>query len=203
MNYRENMQFIGGNTELNVNEAYIQSFFRPCFMSGHCYSHIMLDTLICQSFYNDNLISLLRNLIFSQGNITREVEYSKMVAAGLSPSELPPIKPNMDLAYPNSSIFLVDIPEMFVGFPFSSMFMHYCFKENAVCIGLYRNSASVIENSTKAANQNSGSELINESASADNVPLSNTAYFVANPHQSTMLVRGDKAYILSSKFPRL
>ncbi|PWA01584.1 hypothetical protein BB558_002320, partial [Smittium angustum] len=203
MNYRENMQFIGGNTELNVNEAYIQSFFRPCFMSGHCYSHIMLDTLICQSFYNDNLISLLRNLIFSQGNITREVEYSKMVAAGLSPSELPPIKPNMDLAYPNSSIFLVDIPEVFFGCPFSSVFLHYCFKENAVCVGLYRNSASVIDYSTKGANQNSGSELINESASADNVPLSNTAYFVANPSPTSILVPGDKAYVLSSNFSRL
>ncbi|PWA02832.1 hypothetical protein BB558_001021 [Smittium angustum] len=203
MNYRENMQFIGGNTELNVNEAYIQSFFRPCFMSGHCYSPIMLDTLICQSFYNDDLISLLRNLIFSQGNITHEVEYSKMVAAGLSPSELPPIKPNMDLAYPNSSIFLVDIPEVFFGCPFSSVFLHYCFKENAVCIGLYRNSASVIDYSTKGANQNSGSELINESASADNVPLSNTAYFVANPSPTSILVPGDKAYILSSNFSRL
>ncbi|OMH84936.1 Calcium-activated potassium channel slowpoke [Zancudomyces culisetae] len=182
-NYRENMLFIGSNELIRVNEAYIQPFFRPCFMAGIAYAPIMLDTLICQSFYNENLISILKRLVFSHGDISRQVEYSKLVKAGLPSAHLPPLNPtsptgeNPEQFIEYANVFLVHIPSSFVGLTFSSLFLHALFRHHTLILGLYRNSV-------------------------ETNPSSNFRYFVINPDHSTVLYATDRVYILSADHPQ-
>ncbi|PVV02510.1 hypothetical protein BB560_003035 [Smittium megazygosporum] len=219
LNYRENMQFIGNSSELLVNESYIQSFLRPCFMSGNCYTPIMLNTLICNAYYNDGFIEIIQKIIFPCGDITHQIEYSKLAASGFPLSQLPPI-PSLPTPHTESSLsefsdshaFLVPIPKSFVGTTFSSLFLHLVYKYSAIAIGLFRDSACVMYNKhlqglQASNNLNSSQRPDNISAAAassltlDDFQDQSTYYFVSNPASSTVLVNTDRVYILASKHP--
>ncbi|OMJ29596.1 Calcium-activated potassium channel slowpoke [Smittium culicis] len=197
-NYRENMKFIGSNGELVINEEYIQSFFRPCFMSGNCFAPVMLDTLICQSFYNKDLISIIKNMIFPYGDITHDVEYSKMVSSGLPISEIPKNK-RYNKSSLDSSVFMIPVPDRFVGKNFSVVFSYFMFKHKTICLGLYRNSLDVLSGQ-KPDNSNEERHS-NESVIETYLNTDAVNYFVANPNPSTILNSSDRIYILSTSIP--
>jgi hypothetical protein len=48
-----------------------QAMLRPSFMSGNVYTSSMLDTIICQCYYNTHLRDVLSQLIFSHNPDTR------------------------------------------------------------------------------------------------------------------------------------
>ncbi|PVU99513.1 hypothetical protein BB559_000630 [Furculomyces boomerangus] len=200
LNYRKNMKFIGDSNVIFVNEAMIQSMLQPSFMSGVCYAPTILDTIICQSFYNKHIIPLLKNLVFPQGDITHQVEYSKMVTAGLHSSDLPPT-PRKLPGKNNSDVYLINIPKNMIGKNYSNLFIEALSKYNAICMGLFRNSINVV-NSYKHPNL-SQKDLIDNCIATVltfNSPET-TSYFVANPSPNTRLVGDDRVYILSRSYP--
>ncbi|PVU91307.1 hypothetical protein BB561_004476 [Smittium simulii] len=199
LNYRENMQFIGNPSELLVNETYVQSFIRPCFMSGNCSAPIMLDTLICQAYYNDSLIELLKSIIFPNGDIAHQVEYSKLAAAGYPISQLPSTVSNDKV---DKHIFMIPVPENFIDCNFSSLFLHFVFKYNAICIGLYRKGSSVsykyyLQNLEMQKNDDSSDSENSEVLTESDFIEKSTNYFLANPKSSTPLVYSDMLMELS------
>ncbi|OMJ28858.1 Calcium-activated potassium channel subunit alpha-1 [Smittium culicis] len=197
LNYKENMQFIGDLSPIVVNSEYIQSLFRPCFMSGNCYAPTMLDTLICQSYYNENLIPLLKKIVYPRVNITKIVECSKMIDAGLSRSEIPKLDSTPNIKQ-NSNLHLVPIPKIFIGGTYLSLFLEFSKRFGAICIGIYRNSNSVILNKKikepKLNFDKSDYDFLNVSEYP-------TFYFVANPSYTTELVQDDLVYIFSLEYP--
>ncbi|OLY77781.1 Calcium-activated potassium channel slowpoke [Smittium mucronatum] len=197
-NYRENMKFIGSSSELVISEEYIQSFFRPCFMSGNCSAPVMLDTLICQTFYNKDLISIVKNMIFPNGDITHDVEYSKMVSAGLPISEIPKnIKGGGSKL--DSNVFMMPVPEDFYGKTYSALFSYFIFKHNGICLGLYRNSLAVVKGYSSSSSSSAGN--VNEHSIETQSTGQVVNFFVANPKQTTVLNSSDKVYILCTTLP--
>ncbi|KAJ2588122.1 hypothetical protein IWW49_003136 [Coemansia sp. RSA 1797] len=130
--HRENMQFVGDTETLKINEVYGQAFLRPSFMSGRVYAPVMLDTLVCQAYYNEHLLEILQQLIFSHGNVTHALGLAKLRAAGVSTKA--PEEADEDAAH----VFLVETPRRFHGRSYGSLFSYCCFTHGAVAIGLYR-----------------------------------------------------------------
>ncbi|KAJ1723699.1 hypothetical protein LPJ53_001980 [Coemansia erecta] len=135
--HRENMQFVGDSETLVVNEVYAQAFLRPSFMSGRVYAPVMLDTLVCQSYYNKYILEIIKRLVFSHGNVVHALGMAKLEEAGVQGS----VYPDADGDGVDNSgghVFLVEVPERFFGRSYSSLFSHCCFKHAAVPMGLYR-----------------------------------------------------------------
>ncbi|KAJ2815990.1 hypothetical protein IWW50_006646, partial [Coemansia erecta] len=130
--HRENMQFVGDTETLKINEVYGQAFLRPSFMSGRVYAPVMLDTLVCQAYYNEHLLEILQQLIFSHGNVTHALGLAKMREAGIL-ADAPP-----ESEVGTAHVFLVEVPRRFHGREYSSLFSYCCFTHGAVAIGLYR-----------------------------------------------------------------
>ncbi|PVV03923.1 hypothetical protein BB560_001576 [Smittium megazygosporum] len=196
LNYRENMQFIGDPSPLEIDELYIQSLLMPCFMSGSCLIPNMLDTMICQAFYNENLIPLMKKLIYPNNNLTQEIGISSMISAGLPEKYLTVLKPD-PTDCDSSSIFLVPVPKKYVNSTFSSLFYELNIKYSSLCIGLYRNSNSVTQNIYGCIGCHSSSVTVSDM----DYSVNNIQYVVLNPDPSTVLLSDDRVYVLSEKFP--
>ncbi|KAJ1956072.1 hypothetical protein GGI12_005403, partial [Dipsacomyces acuminosporus] len=132
--HRENMQFVGDTETIRINEVYAQAFLRPSFMSGRVYAPVMLDTLICQAYYNEHIIEIMQRLIFSHGNVVHALSMAKLNEAGVDGQ----LYPEADSQASTGHVFLVEVPERFYGCSYSSLFSHCCFKHGAIPIGLYR-----------------------------------------------------------------
>ncbi|KAJ2851944.1 hypothetical protein IWW36_000717 [Coemansia brasiliensis] len=131
--HRENMQFVGDTDTLKINEVYGQAFLRPSFMSGRVYAPVMLDTLVCQAYYNEHLLEILQLLIFSHGSVAQALGMAKLKQAGFSMDD------NESSNQGSSThVFLVEIPDRLEGRNYSSLFSLCCFQYNAIAIGLYR-----------------------------------------------------------------
>ncbi|KAJ2803642.1 hypothetical protein H4R20_002810, partial [Coemansia guatemalensis] len=133
--HRENMQFVGDTETLKINEVFGQAFLRPSFMSGRVYAPVMLDTLVCQAYYNEHLLEILQRLIFSHGNVTHALGVAKLREAGI---DVP--KPEGDELerLGAGNVFLVEVPPRFYGHSYAGLFSHCCFSHGAIAFGLYR-----------------------------------------------------------------
>ncbi|KAJ2714400.1 hypothetical protein H4R19_001749 [Coemansia spiralis] len=173
--HRENMQFVGDTETLRINEVYGQAFLRPSFMSGRVYAPVMLDTLVCQAFYNDHLLEILQRLIFSHGNVTHALGMAKLHEAGI---DTPAAGDAADQLphHRNGHVFLVAVPRRFRGCTYASLFSYCCFKHGAISIGLYR------------------------AAIHNRQPL---WYVVPNPAPSCVLRDGDRIYLIAATRPAL
>ncbi|KAJ2412607.1 hypothetical protein GGI10_003585 [Coemansia sp. RSA 2530] len=132
--HRENMQFVGDTETVRINEVYAQAFLRPSFMSGRVYAPVMLDTLICQAYYNEHVLEIMQRLIFSHGDVVHALGMAKLNEAGIE--GVPGSAGEGELGA--GHVFLVEVPPRFHGRSYSSLFSHCCFKHGAVPIGLYR-----------------------------------------------------------------
>ncbi|KAJ2081976.1 hypothetical protein H4R24_001955 [Coemansia sp. RSA 988] len=133
--HRENMQFVGDTETLKINEVFGQAFLRPSFMSGRVYAPVMLDTLVCQAYYNEHLLEILQRLIFSHGNVTHALGVAKLREAGIDVPK-PEGDELEDLGAGN--VFLVEVPSRFYGHSYAGLFSHCCFSHGAIAFGLYR-----------------------------------------------------------------
>ncbi|KAJ2703067.1 hypothetical protein FB645_004059 [Coemansia sp. IMI 203386] len=132
--HRENMQFVGDSETLVVNEVYAQAFLRPSFMSGRVYAPVMLDTVVCQSYYNKHVLEIMKRLVFSHGDVVHALGMAKLEEAGVLDAVSPDAEEGLGLGH----VFLVEVPARFSGCSYSSLFSHCCFKHNAIPMGLYR-----------------------------------------------------------------
>ncbi|KAJ1645110.1 hypothetical protein LPJ64_003259 [Coemansia asiatica] len=172
--HRENMQFVGDSETLVVNEVYAQAFLRPSFMSGRVYAPVMLDTLVCQSYYNKHVLEIMKRLVFSHGNIVHALGMAKLEEAGVQGAVYAGAEDEEDLGL--GHVFLVEVPSRFFGRSYSSLFSHCCFKHNAIPMGLYR------------------------LAIHHRQPL---WYVMPNPSADCVLREDDRVYLLSSVRPLL
>ncbi|KAJ2162855.1 hypothetical protein GGF46_000237 [Coemansia sp. RSA 552] len=171
--HRENMQFVGDTETLKINEVFGQAFLRPSFMSGRVYAPVMLDTLVCQTYYNEHLLDILQQLIFSHGNVTHALGIAKLRDAGID-SPAPVAEPTDPPSASHS--FLVEVPQRFHRRSYASLFSYCCFQHKAIAIGLYR-----------AARHHSR-------------PL---WYVMPNPAPDCVLRQNDRVYLLANSRPVL
>ncbi|KAI9501942.1 hypothetical protein GGI25_000185 [Coemansia spiralis] len=171
--HRENMQFVGDLETITINDVYAQAFLRPSFMSGRVLAPVMLDTLVCQAYYNEHVLEILQRLIFSHGNVVHALGMAKLKEAGVT-ALVYNEQSNEELG--SGHVFLVELPARFVGRSYGSLFSHCCFAHSAVPIGLYR--ATIHHRQ----------------------PL---WYVVPNPKAECVLREDDRVYLISSVRPIL
>ena len=139
----------------------------PLFASGAMYTPAMLDSLLCQSFYNPNLVTLVRNLLSGSASASMPVDADGSLlshtlvtpqsrAAAAKQQRGRSVDHDLDAAgasegngeggwkrptvvsVEQSSITHVPVPPEFVGRPFWELFRHLLVEHNTVAVGLYR-----------------------------------------------------------------
>ncbi|KAL4469405.1 hypothetical protein ABPG74_004658 [Tetrahymena malaccensis] len=91
------------------------------FASGEIYISTMLDTLICQAYYNPFIINILDQLIM--GGASRNIKIKKICNI---------------LRLQSANLFLIDIPPQFSGQNFGQIYKSFVIEYKMIPIGLYR-----------------------------------------------------------------
>ncbi|KAI3650905.1 hypothetical protein MP228_004386 [Amoeboaphelidium protococcarum] len=195
----ENMNFIGESAIPWSKDTpeYKRSLLRPCFMAGHTYSQNMLDSIICQNFYNVHMLSILRHIIYSG---TFHVQNQLKQSDGLE----------------HSHIWLVRVPPQFAGKTYLQLFGHMSKEKKAIPIGLYRRSIATSDvhapqQPSSPGNNGNGMGLKQKIAnsflgfrkSSDTELTSSVGhhYVCANPPPQTILRADDRVYAFSVERP--
>ncbi len=90
----------------------------PNFASGEIFLSSTIDTLICQSYYNQSLITILNHLLIGGINGAQKNE------------DFNDIK--------TSNLYHLAVPYTFYGQPFEKLFKYLIKKQNILSLGLYR-----------------------------------------------------------------
>ncbi|KAJ1675006.1 hypothetical protein EV182_002124, partial [Spiromyces aspiralis] len=195
MNHRENMPLMGLGNIYYFEDDPAEMFLNYGFMSGAVYAPIMLDTMICQAHYNEHLTTIIHSLLFPYGDISALFEYGKLIQSlkrlpkgsgsdgpgGESANDINTIVDNIidplkSKPGPISHLFLVDVPQRFVGKSYGKLLMTCCYQYEAIPLGLYR--------FVKYSDEN-------------------VWYVVPNPNKSLILGVYDKVYLLAHTRPQL
>ncbi|CAJ0650590.1 5537_t:CDS:10 [Entrophospora sp. SA101] len=127
--HTNNMNFISEDT--SVIDKNMQAHNSPAFMAGTCFSLSMLDSIICQSFYQPHLVVIINQLLF-----------------GAPPLHLP--SGATCSAPAHSHIFQIPVPARFIGSQYGSLFHFLLGEKKSIPLGLYRtNKLSTPNGKTK------------------------------------------------------
>jgi len=91
----------------------------PAFMAGTCFTLSMLDSIICQSFYQPHLVAIVHKLLF-----------------GVPPLHLP--SGATCPAPAHSHFFQIPIPQSFIGLQYGALFRYFLEEKKVIPLGLYR-----------------------------------------------------------------
>lgn len=222
--HTENMQFIG-ESNLSVgkpgkNQEY-KTLMRPAFMAGHVYAQSMLDTVICQSYYNPHLLNIMRHLIFSgifhEFNLKCDEQVLPLLAADLkrhssaemlrqplpvykdeeNASSLPRIHEQKRKTPPahHSHIWLIPLPAVLAGTCYGDLYAYAARDMYTVILGLYRRAPANMRESV----------IIGEDITDDDPDDSGNFahhYVHINPNPGILLREDDQVYVLSPNSPK-
>ena len=90
-------------------------------MQGTCFSPSMLDSIICQSFYQPHLVATINQMLF-----------------GAPPLHLP--SGATCPAPAHSHLFQIAIPQRYIGYEYGSLFKSMLEEKKAIPLGLYRHT---------------------------------------------------------------
>lgn len=140
------------NTDNNTED--FKGFeFCPVFAAGEVYTSCIIDRITCQLYYNPNILTIIEQIL--SGGATNKNKKS--------------VKMDKDLQISNSNMYLINIPDAFIGETFEKMFFHLLNSNLIIVIGLYRKA------------------------------ISNNFYYVfTNPSKQTILKRTDLIYALGN-----
>lgn len=88
-----------------------QALLRPSFMSGNVYTSSMLDTIICQCYYNTHIRDVFSQLIFSHNPDTQNA-YTRLCEG---PEAIVNTQGGDDGYGSSGHVYQVDIPLSFHG----------------------------------------------------------------------------------------
>ncbi|KAJ3310632.1 hypothetical protein HDV04_004875 [Boothiomyces sp. JEL0838] len=123
--HSENMKIIGKShtssskvVSSDAVEVQMQNII-PSFCGGHLFSQEMFHSVLCQAYYEKNLLSVLKSFLF---NGTEEKKAAST--------------PNTDFG----NFFQEPLPEneLFVGMPFGTLFSYMLWEHKCLVIALYR-----------------------------------------------------------------
>ena len=192
--HEENMAFLGENEvrfkdSITAKKRTDLALMKPALISGSSYCQSLLDTIICQNYFNPYLLNILRHILFSGTFETMDLPRGTA----------------------HSHIWLLDVPDHLEGVKYGDMFQYLVRKHGAVSMGLYRNTRSM--QSTPAAGamsvfQSLLSTLVRKPRPAvSNAKGSNNGlyqnYVCVNPGPESLIRQGDCIYVLARFKPQL
>ncbi|CAJ0906860.1 14939_t:CDS:10 [Entrophospora sp. SA101] len=120
--HMDNMKFISEDTSV-INKN-MQAHNSPAFMAGICFSLSMLDSIICQSFYQPHIVAIIHQLLFGT-NLHSDATYS---------------------APAHSHIFQIPVPVRFIGSQYGLLFQFLLDDKKSIPLGLYRSNKAKTPN---------------------------------------------------------
>lgn len=146
--------------------------FSPPFASGALFTSSLLDTIVCQSFYNPQIIAVVNKLI--SGKDQKEVNAAANQAGNASFSGLATLKLKGLDAVVASSLYQVPVPAGYAGKQYGEIFRHFS-AQGIICLAVYRGLAG---------NTNR---------------LNTMSYVFTNPEDTVEVLECDKIFVLSPK----
>ncbi|KYQ88167.1 calcium-activated BK potassium channel [Tieghemostelium lacteum] len=161
-----NLKFLPGNSNWKQNDPL---HYASSFAAGNVFSMSLFDSLLCQCFFNRNLLTLIKLLVGDQSN-----------------------KKNL------IKTFQVPLPDHFIHHRFGYLF-ETLVRSNIICIGMLRSRKANLNNLTPVGSpsiidgaMNDGIEMNPITSSLD----SDGSYVLTNPLSNTILRESDKLFIL-------
>lgn len=131
---RETFKMIGMSETIQSSEEVAQALLRPSFMSGNVYTSSMLDTIICQCYYNTHLRDVLSQLIFSHNPDTQNA-YTRLCDG---PEAIINNFDDVDRNGSSGHVYQIDIPPSHHGCDYLSLVRLLIREHSAIPLGLYR-----------------------------------------------------------------
>ena len=109
------------DSESDLKKVYEYS---PIFASGEVYTPSIIDRITCQIYYNPNILTIIEQLL--NGGATNK---NKKV-----------LRLEKELKIPSSNLYLLQMPDAFIGETFEKLFSHLIESNFIIPLGLYRRS---------------------------------------------------------------
>lgn len=148
--------------------------FTPQFASGELFTSSLLDTIVCQAFYNPQIVAVVHKLISSrdQTEVTAAVNNATLSVKFKSPTKMVSLESTL-----SSSLYQIPIPKEFHGGRYGDLFKQMAIK-GILPLGLYRGVDSKTHRGIK---------------------MNTLPYVYTNPPESTELFPCDKIFVLATK----
>ena len=88
-------------------------------MAGTCFTLSMLDSIICQSFYQPHLVAIIQHLLFGARPL-------HLLSGATCPAPV------------YSHCFQISVPEAYIGFQYGVLFKYLVEEKKVIPLGLYR-----------------------------------------------------------------
>lgn len=126
---RSNISYLANYSAAAIEDGGV--FSCPPFAAGHVFSPDVLDILLVQAYYNRQIISILTHLVSGGTHATgrNKAWHSRVMAAGYG-SDLEGLQ--------ESQMYLLPVPQRFVGKPYGELFSSLALQQGIVCLGVRR-----------------------------------------------------------------
>jgi len=159
--------------ESGLNSGDIDYKFTPQFAAGALFISSLLDTMVCQAFYNPQIIRVLSKLVSNAINdVQAETSSQNSTAKSKDSGDSQSVKKKKVLG---SSLYQISIPDGLESRTYGSLYKFLAAK-NIIPLGLYRGVFSHMKMGPK---------------------MNKDSYVFTNPPKDTELFSCDKVYVLS------
>jgi hypothetical protein len=159
--------------EFSLASGEVHYRFTPQFASGALFTSSLLDTIVCQAYYNPLIIKVVNKLISG----IEHKDYNEIAASAGTTQ----IKPRGLAAVMGSSLYQIPIPDDLESHTFGALFKHLA-KSDMIPLGIFRGVFQQMKTGPKA---------------------NKMSYVFTNPPKDTELFSCDKVFVLSQKSPFL
>jgi hypothetical protein len=185
----------------SLNLPFQNSSVSKPFAAGSLFTTYMLDSLVCQTFYNPVHIKIVEKLISGVDSIDRDALLVDAIAdemsiLGTERKDVLNVKNSILNTAKESCLYLIDVPEQCHRKPYRALF-EVLAKTNVIPLGLLRGSMNT-----------DGADGVNAATRLDSGRLSPTlgtiaaynpdAYVYTNPNRNTIVTEIDKVFVLST-----
>ncbi|CAB5366174.1 unnamed protein product [Rhizophagus irregularis] len=115
--HMDNMKFM--SEDASAIDKNMKAHHSPAFMAGTCFTLSMLDSIICQSFYQPHLVAIIQHLLFGARPL-------HLLSGATCPAPV------------YSHCFQISVPEAYIGFQYGVLFKYLVEEKKVIPLGLYR-----------------------------------------------------------------
>ncbi|CDW84459.1 cation channel family protein [Stylonychia lemnae] len=181
----------------------------PTFASGEVYLSSLMDSLLCQAYYNPALPTVLRQLIVGENKKKRKRNGSSTQSNGYGSINAllgdNSIIPDGDFSQiKTSNLYHLPVPPNFKGKPYAKLFSHLTKKRFMIPLGLYRTetvSFSAFDDEQQQKHPQRR-KTMNGQSTAQSPSEQEIKYVVTNPEQDLELRLNDVVFVLAQADPR-
>lgn len=127
-----NIEFLLPTAEIErFNKNIITYESTSVFSAGEVYVNSIIDTLTCQAYYNQHIVTIIHQLLTGGKNASNMLTKGALESVNLK----------------SSNLWQIDIPENFINKTYIELFKAFC-KKNVIALGLYRLSGAKDNNNS-------------------------------------------------------